>query len=103
MQIKKTISIVAARQGLGRLAEEVRRTGQSVILTRRGRAVARLIPEPVPTENRRDAFAALRGTVQLHGGVDALGSAIRALRVEFAGNLDRRAQPLGGRRGRHRA
>ena len=45
--MKKSVSIVETRRNLGRLAEEVRRTGQSVVLTRRGRAVARIAPEPV--------------------------------------------------------
>ena len=34
--MKKSVSIVEARQELGRLAEEVRRTGKSVARTRRG-------------------------------------------------------------------
>jgi len=40
----KSISIVDARRDLGRIADEVRRTGQAVVLTRRGRPVARLAP-----------------------------------------------------------
>jgi len=42
----KSISIVDARRDLGRIADEVRRTGQAVVLTRRGRPVARLAPHP---------------------------------------------------------
>ena len=43
--MKKSVSIVEARQELGRLAEEVRRTGKSVALTRRGRVIARIAPD----------------------------------------------------------
>jgi len=102
----KSISIVAARRELGRLAEEVRRTGQPVTLTRRGRAVARIAPEPgiQPGQSRpRDAFAKLRGTIHLHCDLDELQSAIRALRTEFSRNLDRRAARLGAGKARPRA
>ncbi|HXQ23328.1 MAG TPA: type II toxin-antitoxin system Phd/YefM family antitoxin [Candidatus Acidoferrales bacterium] len=104
--MKKTVSIVAARRELGRLAQEVSRTGQAVILTRRGRAVARITPEP-DTELRRrkrhDAFAELRGTVRLNCTLDELCSSVRQLRAEFAENLDRRAALLGRRKARGRA
>jgi prevent-host-death family protein len=91
----KTVSIVEARRELGRLAEEVRRTRRPVILTNRGRAVARIAPEPsVSTATRPrdpDPFAGLRGTVRMVGSFDALERAIRSLRREFARNLARRA------------
>lgn len=97
----KAVSIVAARKELGRLADEVRRTGQPVTLTRRGRAVARIVPEPRAEVSQdggeRDAFAALRGTVRLNCDLDGLQTAIRELRTELAQNLDRRADRPGGR------
>jgi len=105
VHMARTVSIVAARRELGRLADEVRRTGQPVILTRRGRAVARIAPEANIERGQtrpRDAFAELRGTVRLHCDFDELQSAIRALRREFGSNLDRRAATLnaGGARRR---
>jgi prevent-host-death family protein len=95
--MKKTISIVAARRELGRLAGEVNRTGQPVILTRRGQAVARIVPEPAPAARRqrpRDPFAQLRGTVRLNCDLDELQQAVRQLRAEFTSNLGRRAATL---------
>lgn len=90
----RTVSIVEARRELGRLAEEVRRTRRPVILTNRGRAVARLTPEPDPsvTMSREspDRFAGLRGTVRLVGPFDALARDVRSLRRAFARNLERR-------------
>lgn len=106
VHMKQSVSIVAARRELGRLAEEVRRTGQPVLLTRRGRTVARIAPEPgieLKPRNPRDAFAELRGTVRLNCDLDELQSAIHDLRAEFARNLDRRAARLRGRRTRSRA
>jgi len=91
----KSVSIVEARRELGRLAERVRRTRQPIVLTRRGRVVARIAPEPAasPAMSGRapDAFAALRGTLRMNCGFDELQRAIRELRSEFARNLERRA------------
>ena len=99
--MRRTVSIVDARRQLGRLAEEVRRTGRPVVLTRRGRPVARIVPEPRPSASvARDAFAALRGTVRLDCSFDELQRAVRGLRSEFARSLERRAIP--GPRGRGR-
>ncbi len=67
--MQKRASIVEARRDLGRLAEEVRRTGQPVVPTRRGHAVAQIVPEPrrqATWRRSRDAFAELRGTVRRH-------------------------------------
>jgi prevent-host-death family protein len=101
--MKKSVSIVEARRDLGRLADEVRRTGQPVVLTRRGRAVARIAPEPAATsaapQRRRDAFAALRGTLRMNCSFDALVQAVEELRSEFAENLERRAGRGAPRRG----
>jgi len=96
VHIKKSVSIVEARRDLGRLAEEVRRTGQPVVLTKRGRAVARIAPEPVAeaaaAPGRRDGFAALRGTLRMNCSFDALVQAVHELRDEFTQSLERRAR-----------
>jgi prevent-host-death family protein len=104
--MKKSVSIVAARRELGRLVEEVSRTGQPVVLTRRGQAVARIAPEPGVAPGRRkppDAFAELRGTVRLNCDLDEIQSAVRQLRAEFTANLKDRSARLTGRKARTRA
>ena len=67
----KKVSIVDARKELGRLAEDVRRTGQPVVLT-------------------SDAFAELRGTVRLNCDLGTLQADVRELRSRFTASLDRR-------------
>ena len=97
----RSVSIVNARRRLGRLAEEVNRTGRPIILTRRGRVVARIAPEPsavVPGAPGYDAFAPLRGTVRLNCSFDELRRAIRGLRKEFGRNLESRVPPKAPRR-----
>ncbi len=101
--MKKSVSIVAARRELGRLAREVSQTGQPVILTRRGQAIAQIVPEPATAPRRRgprDPFAPLRGTVRLNCNFDELQVAVQQLRAEFTSNLDRRAATLTRRRTR---
>jgi prevent-host-death family protein len=92
--MEKSVSIVDARRQLGRLTEEVRRTRQPVVLTRRGRAVARIIPEPAGAASgpgtARDAFAGLRNTVELNGDFAMLQGAVEELRHEFADGLQHR-------------
>src|SRR5437870_8139203 len=97
----KSISIVDARRDLGRIADEVRRTGQAVVLTRRGRPVARLAPHPPssakPARPERP-LAGLRGSVQLLCTPGDLLRTIRELRHEFAVSLERRSSPCWRRR-----
>ncbi len=76
------------------------------MLTRRGRAVARIVPEAGTEPSRKrphDAFAELRGTVRLHCDLAGLQCTIRALRTEFSRSLDRRGARLGARGVRSRA
>jgi prevent-host-death family protein len=97
VHMAKTISIVAARRDLGRLADEVRRSGQAIVLTRRGRPVARLVPQPAssakPASQPRP-FAGLRGSVKLLCTPDELLRTIRELRREVAASLQRRGSRL---------
>ena len=102
VHMSRSVSIVEARRQLGRLAEEVRRTRQPIVLTRRGRPVARISPEPVAVSRGGrgyDAFAPLRGTVTLECSFRELQRAIRGLRGEFARNLERRAARVARNRG----
>ncbi|MGH7859700.1 MAG: type II toxin-antitoxin system Phd/YefM family antitoxin [Candidatus Binatia bacterium] len=94
----KSVSIVEARRDLGRLADEVRRTGQAVVLTRRGRPVARLAPHaasPAKGASPGRPLAGLRGSVQLLCTPEELLQAVRDLRREFALSLERRSSHLG--------
>jgi prevent-host-death family protein len=99
--MRKWVSIVEARRELGRLADEVRRTGQSVALTRRGRVVARITPEGArPARGVRDfgdALGPLKGSVRIMGGAKELEREIRTIRREFAEALDARIRAFPGR------
>ena len=78
--MKRAVSIVEARRQLGRLAEEVRRTGKPIALTRRGRIVAQIGPEPsarAAAQGSVDAFAALRGSLRMNTGFGGLQKAVR--------------------------
>lgn len=92
----KSISIVAARRALGQLAEEVRRTGQSVALTRRGRVIARIAPHVAAPSREMtevgDALGALQGSMRIVGKPEALERDIRRLRREAADALGRRVR-----------
>ena len=99
----RTVSIVEARRRLGRLADEVRRTGQPIALTRRGRVVARIAPGAPASSSRRrgyDALGGLRGTVRLNCSFAELQRAIRGLRRELARNLAERANRIAPPRAR---
>lgn len=48
--------------------ERVRRTGEPVLITKRGVPVAQLVPPPRPS-GRRSGFGALRGTVEYLGDI----------------------------------
>jgi prevent-host-death family protein len=88
--MKRVVSIVEARRRLGRLAEEVRRTGRPIALTRRGRVVAQIGPEPA-AQSPADAFATLRDSVRMNCTFRELQRAVRELRGEFARHLERRS------------
>jgi prevent-host-death family protein len=98
--MSRSISLVAARKDLGRIVEEVGRTGTPVSLTRRGKVVARIVPEV--REGARDPLAALRGTAELTGSFEDLTRDLRALREEAGAALEdrsARARPRAKRRG----
>jgi prevent-host-death family protein len=85
----RSISLVAARKDLGRIVEEVGRTGTPVNLTRRGKVVARIVPEA--SHGGVDPLAALRGTAELAGGFEDVTRDLRQLREEGRTALHRRA------------
>lgn len=85
----RSISLVAARKELGRIVEEVGRTGTPVSLTRRGKIVARIVPEGAAPA--RDPLGALRGSAELTGSFADLTRDLRTLRAETNTALTRRA------------
>lgn len=99
--MSRNISLVAARKDLGRIVEEVGRTGNAVNLTRRGKIVARIVPEERAAG--RDPLATLRGSAALQGSFSELTRELRTLRQEGALALQQRAarqpQPRTKRRG----
>lgn len=96
----RSISLVEARKDLGRIVEEVGRTGTPVSLTRRGKVVARIVPEA--RDDARDPLAALRGTAELNSSFEDLTRDLRVLREETGTALEERAaraRPRAMRRG----
>jgi antitoxin (DNA-binding transcriptional repressor) of toxin-antitoxin stability system len=94
--VRRSVSIVEARQELGRLADEVRRTGKSVALTRRGRVIARIAPDKTTPPKGEgalgDALGALKGSIRIIGTPESLERDIRRLRREAAAALSRRVR-----------
>ncbi len=97
----RSISLVAARKDLGRIVEEVGRTGTAVSLTRRGKVVARIVPEG--RQDSRDPLAALRGSAELQGSFAELTRELRTLRAEGGAALEQRASRLRRPRAKRRA
>jgi prevent-host-death family protein len=97
----RSISLVAARRDLGRIVEEVGRTGNPVNLTRRGKVVARIVPEE--RGGARDPLGALRGTAELQGTFTDLTRELRKLRAEAGAALEQRASRHGRARAKRRA
>jgi prevent-host-death family protein len=86
--MSRSISLVAARKDLGRIVEEVARTGTPVSLTRRGKIVARIVPQERATQG--DALAGLRGSAELTGSLAELTRDLRALRDEGGALVEQR-------------
>jgi prevent-host-death family protein len=86
--MERSISLVAARKDLGRIVEEVGRTGCPVSLTRRGKVVARIVPEA--RRGARDTLAALRGTAEFEGSFGDLTRELKSLRAEADAALEER-------------
>jgi prevent-host-death family protein len=97
----RSVNLDTARKALGRIVEEVGRTGTPVSLTRRGKIVARIVPEAAGPA--RDPWAALRGSAELRGSFAELERDVRALRKEGNAALERRSvrqrKPQAKRRG----
>jgi prevent-host-death family protein len=51
------------------LIERVRRTGQPLLITKRGVPVAQIVPPPLPEPARKSAFGCMKGTVEELGDI----------------------------------
>ena len=74
----RTVSIREARQKLRTLLDDVA-AGEEIVLVRRGKAVARLVPAG-DTANRLPSLADFRRSIQLRG--TTLGEELAAAREE---------------------
>jgi prevent-host-death family protein len=74
----RTISIREARQKLRALLDDVA-AGEEIVLVRRGKAVARLVPAGAAAE-RLPSLADFRGSIRLRGAT--LGEELAAAREE---------------------
>ena len=72
-------------------------SGQPVVLTRRGQAVARISSLGDEDTPPRYALGPLRGSVEMHGSFDDLVADLDQLRRERGATLDSRIDVLGGR------
>ena len=50
------------------LIDEVAATGKPVVVTKRGKRVARLVPEP-PPRRRKSIFGFMRGEIKIRGDI----------------------------------
>jgi antitoxin (DNA-binding transcriptional repressor) of toxin-antitoxin stability system len=91
VHIARSLSIVEARKVLGAVAEGVRRGGEPVVLTRRGRAVAKIVAATTTEEPRFDALGALRGSLTIRATFSEMQESIRELRAAFSESIERRA------------
>ncbi len=66
MTKEREIAISEFKANCLRIVDEVHRRGQGLILTRRGKALARLVPVE---EAEREPFARLKGTATIHGDI----------------------------------
>ena len=51
------------------IIERVRKTGEPVLITRRGEPVAQVVPPPPPEPKVKSAFGSMRGTVREIGDI----------------------------------
>jgi prevent-host-death family protein len=77
----REVSVKQARDGLRALLEEVQ-AGEEIVLVRRGRPIARIVPVAATAgdENLLPGLAAFRATIRIQGG--SLGEALAAIRAD---------------------
>lgn len=53
------------------LLERVRKTGQPILVTKRGKPIAQVLPPPAPESAKKSAFGCMRGTSEQLGDIVA--------------------------------
>lgn len=91
----RVLSIVQARRMLGAVAEDVRRGGEPVVLTRRGHPIAKIVAATTRGDGGFDALGALRGSVTLNGTFAEVQEEVRELRAAFADAMQGRVAQAG--------
>jgi prevent-host-death family protein len=81
----RTIPAAAFKQGCRRILDEVAETHREVVITKRGKAVAKLVPMQQEREREKEVLARLRGKGKL---LVAEREFLRPLTEEAAWNLD---------------
>ncbi len=66
----KTVSVSEFKATCLRLFEEIRRTGQPIIVTKRGEPIAQVVPPPSPARGG-DWLGCLRGSGRIAGDIVA--------------------------------
>jgi prevent-host-death family protein len=51
------------------LLERVRKTGEPILVTRRGMPVAQILPPPSPEPEENSGFGCMRGTIEITGDI----------------------------------
>ena len=64
-----TIAISKFKAECLALLERVRKTGEPLLVTRRGEPVAQVLPPPVPEPSQGSAFGAMAGTAEEIGDI----------------------------------
>jgi len=60
----ETVSVSRFKANCLALIERVRKTGKPILLTRRGKPVAQLVPPPAPPAPRASRFGCMAGTAK---------------------------------------
>ena len=65
----ETVAISQFKATCLSLLERVRKTGQPLLVTRRGKPVAQVLPPPLPEAAKKSAFGCMRGTSEQLGDI----------------------------------
>ena len=65
----ETIAISQFKATCLSLLEQVRTTGQPLLVTKRGKPIAQVLPPPPPAPAKKSAFGAMRGTIEILGDI----------------------------------
>lgn len=65
----ETIAISQFKATCLRLLERVSKTGQPLLVTKRGMPIAQILPPPAPTAVKTSAFGCMRGTAEQVGDI----------------------------------